>query len=484
MLRVFSPALLSAILAAPAVSAADLALPFTAHSRASAVAVSLHGADVVLTCGERDGVAVEVRSRLPDGVSSADLDVRERGATLSISGPSPEAGPSEIVLELVVPPDLPVAVSGSELSVIRTCNRTTTDGQRSTAAAAAKPEPGSGTASPTGSSFELESSTLEVRGPGVARISGSDNQITLVDTAGDLEVPVTGSFVDSSDHQGELVIDSATTVIKLRSPKGRLGCRLDGGALTILGATGEASVELADARLEVEDHRGSLSVTARLGDVSVRRGTFSELSVTGEDAAMRMSGCTATGTVNLSRGTLEIEEWVGRLALQAGTGADLEVAGVDGDLVFSLEDAALDLRRVTGHTRATASASDLTLVELKSVALSAQGCVVGVTDVPEVKLIRLADGELDMNFAEARGRQKLELQGEAWARVELPTPCEVRLSGEGADEADVDVRDCDLHGGSGPGTQRPKRGFGQGPPVILEVRLEAAANLRVEGRPR
>ncbi|HSN54255.1 MAG TPA: hypothetical protein VLT32_06265, partial [Candidatus Sulfomarinibacteraceae bacterium] len=118
MLRVFSPVILSAILAAPALSAADLALPFTAHSRASAVAVSLHGADVVLICEERDGVAVEVRSRRPDSVASADLDVRERGASLSISGPPPEDGPSEVVLELVVPPDLPVAVSGSELSVL------------------------------------------------------------------------------------------------------------------------------------------------------------------------------------------------------------------------------------------------------------------------------------------------------------------------------------------------------------------------------
>ncbi|HSN57510.1 MAG TPA: hypothetical protein VLT32_22765 [Candidatus Sulfomarinibacteraceae bacterium] len=484
MLRGFGPVILSAILAAPAVSAADLALPFTAHSRASAVAVSLHGADVVLICGERDGVAVEVRSRRPDSVPSADLDVRERGASLSISGPPPEDGPSEVVLELVVPPDLPVAVSGSELSVLRSCNRTTTDGQRSTAAAAPKPDPGPGAAPPAGSSFELESSTLELRGPGAARISGSDNQITLVGTDGDLEVPVTGSFVDSSDHHGGMVLDTASTVIVLRSPRGPLGARLDGGVLTILGAAGEASVELADARLEVEDHRGSLSVTARLGDVSVRRGTFSELSVTGEDASARMSGCTATGTVNLARGTLEIDDWVGRLTLQAGGGADLEVAGVDGDLVLSLDDAAIDLRRVTGHTRATASASDLTLAELKSVALSAQGCLVGVVDVPEVKLLRLADGELEMSLAEAKGRQKLDLLGEAWARVELPTPCEVRLSGEGADKADVDVRDCDLRGGSGPGTQRPKRGFGQGPPVILEVSLEAAANLRVEGRPR
>ncbi|HSL17842.1 MAG TPA: hypothetical protein VLB51_08040 [Methylomirabilota bacterium] len=486
MLRVFGTVILSAILAVPAVSAADLALPFTAQSRASAVEVSLSGADVVLMCGERDGVAVEVRSRRPDSVFSADLDIRERGATLSISGPPPEAGPSEVVLELVVPPDLPVAVSGSELTVLRTCNRATTDGQRSTAAPAPtpRPDPGPGAASPTGSSFEIESSALELRGPGAARISGSDNQITLVDTVGDLEVPVTASFVDSSGHHGGMVLDTASTVIVLRSPEGPLGARLDGGVLTILGATGEASVELADARLEVEDHRGSLSVTARLGDVSVRRGTFSELSVTGEDAAVRMSGCTATGAVNLSRGTLEIEVWVGRLTLQGGGGADLEVAGVDGDLVLSLDDAALELRRVTGHTRATASASDLTLAELKSVALSAQGCLVGVVDVPEVKLLRLAGGELEMSLAEARGRQKLDLLGGAWARVELPTPCEVRLSGEGADEADVDVRGCDLRGGSGPGTQRPKRGFGQGPPVILEVKLEAAASLRVEGRSR
>jgi hypothetical protein len=462
-------------------------LPFDLESGASAVEVHLDGADVAVTCAEREDVGLIIRPRLAEGGAGAGVAVSDRGSTLSITQAEDATGPSEVVIELAVPEDLPVTVVGSRLNIVRTCIAVATD--EPDRPIPIEPTPGVGTSTADhvtaqpASLFELEKSTVESRGSGSARYTGTDNSLTLIGTNGDTELAVSGSVVDVSDHRGSLVLEVNNTEVTLRSAEGKLAAKLDGGALNLVETVGETTIQLIEANLDVDNHRGVISVTASLSDLALRGCVSDRLAITGDDSVVRLDGGTATGTVNLTGGSLEVDGWNGRLMLQGGNGADLEAAGVEGDVVVSLDDGSLELRGVTGHTRATASSSNFTASNLKSIALSAQDCVIDAREIPEVKLIRLANGELTLGASSTRGKQRLELSGEVWARIELPTPCEVNLLGEDAASADVDVRGCDLHGGGGPGTQRPQRRLRGQSLAILDVTLGAGTRLRVEGRP-
>ncbi len=463
------------VLSAAAIAGgSELVLPYRHDISSSAVSVRINGADINITCSEDHPPSLEIRHADPEHPRPVDLKFGETDTVFSIIMNPATATPLNAVVELILPPDIPVVVIGTDLRVQRIC--------------APLPENQSSDEPPgpwtdiRSSSFELEGGSVDFRGPGKASFQGMNTDISLSGTLGDYTFVTSDGTITINEHLGNLKLESTDTTVSVQTLGGNLDAQVLECLISLAGVTGKTEFDAGRSSLDISDHNGSLTVSGEQNDITIRRGLFQRLNLSGHNTSTRIIEGSGTATPNLVGGSLDVDQWSGRLTIQARADADLEISAIDGDVVLTLADgASCSLSDVTGHTRGKIEHGDLEVSNLKSIEFVAITSSIVATEIREATAFNLTDGDLTFTATEIKGEPQLHLRGTAWAQIEIPAPCRIQLQGPGKKSANVEVQGCDLRRGATPATHRRKKRWEARRPINLTVNLGPDAELRVDG---
>lgn len=456
----------------------EVDLPFRQEFQAAHVEIDLDGVDIVVRCQEDISPTVEIRHFDLDRPNPIDITVVARYDSLAIIRNPDTVNPLNIVIELTLPPNLPVDAKGSELRIQRICDPPL-EYQEEHEGTEQQP---SDSTEIRWSHFELEGGSVDFRGPGKAWFQGVNTDVSLAGTEGDFKVVLTDGTLSADDHRGNFELESANAVSTIHNLNGDLNAVASGGRVSLSGSTGKVTWAGDRSSLDIGDHQGDLTVSGPSNAIMLLQSQFPRLDLSGDSSTIRVFESSGNVKSTLLAGSLEIEQWTGRMTLQAQENVDVEISSVEGDVVLILtDDCSCTVKGVTGHTRGSSAGCEIDFSDLKSIEFSALGSTVTLNEVGEVPNFLMTDGDLIFRAQGLHGEPQFQLKGSARAHFEIPTPCMVQLQGPGKKSASVDVQGCDLRRGNNPKVKRRKKKWETRRPVNLTVTLAVDAKIRVDG---
>ncbi len=453
--------LLAALLATGPVAAEILELPAEwPLGIDSRLVFELDDADLHLTT--RAGGLPVLRARTAAVGESANLEVTSSGGHLTVRRPG-EEGASRVRIDVALGPGRAVHVAGTGLTV------------------RAEDKLAGG----LGVRLALDRSTARLSGVRVSRLEATSSSVTLVNTAGDLALTLTGGKARVQGHVGRLELRAGDAGVAVIDHRGQIVPEVEGGSLEIAGGDGTFAGTAFEANLSFSDWRGPAEVRARDSLVEILGGEHRDhWQIDGRESQLVLERIEGTVEATLEGGSFNAGDLSANLLVTAG-GTRLDLIEVGGGVTLELSDAAEALiAGATGGVEAQVTDSRLEIDRVDRLKLTGSAADVIARGVERLESLGLRDSQLALDLRDSRPGASLELRGTGYASVQLTEPCIVQLSGgDGAFGHQVEVVGCELRTSGeqvSPRHDRLKYGV---TPNRLTVSVGPDAVLEVEGEP-
>lgn len=315
-------------------------------------------------------------------------------------------------------------------------------------------------------------------------ISASDSSVELERCDGGVVLHLNRSFASARSLTGSCELELEATELSVEGVGPDVTGWARGGWVRIVGLDGTLQGEFADARVDLEDGSVIGTISCVGGALSVRRSEVRRLELASTEAVVQLERVQGAVEVELIGGRLEGSGLEGKLTVAANNG-DVDVRDVDSGAVnLDLSNGARGrLQRVHRAVAVTVEDGELTLDGGGLLALSAVRSDVAVTGLERLTRFSAVDSEVRLDLTGVRGSVALQFAGDSRSRVDVSTPCQVRLSdGAGVDPGAVEVVGCEL----AMGVRRrrmPARGVGGEAPVVVSVTADETSDVEIHGRP-
>ena len=469
---------------APLATAADEPQPFEeVELPVAPLVVSVDSATITVVVDDGDTPVVRWRKTHPSQPGVADLEPMSDGGTVILERPPlPDgAAAARLTIEAVVSSaagGLTVTGNDVELVIGNRAPDTSNDDADEVAKAnqmAARP-------------LDLRLTRSRAQLSGIGGVVGTldDCQITTSNTRGTVDLTVNGGDLRLEGHEGTLKLVGQGASVAGDRVDGPVHVQLTGGSVMLTGMEASFNITGTDAQIELVESRGNGTVSGTNATINIRDSQINRLNLRGTSNYINLSRSDGTTTIDLVGGSLTADDAAGQLNGGARDGADVAVATFSGDISVNLGDGArADLRDIDGAVSATVNHGELDVDGATSLALNAQDGWVTARAIREIKKLQARSSRVELDLNEVSATDiALRVERDSSLRVELATPCRVRVTGVDASLASqVEVLGCELQFGQGRRwATRRVRGVDGNLPTTLTVTMSDAGELVVEGR--
>ncbi len=464
-------------------TAADEPQPFEeVELPVAPLVVSVDSADISVVIGDDAEPVLRWRKTHPSEPGVADLAPASVGGTVTVERPplGDGATAARLTLELVVSPvagGLTVVGDDIELVVGSPAPATPTDADQiaKETQMAARP-------------VELRLTRSRAQLTGIGGLVGKvdDCLIGASGTSGSADLTVNGGDLRVEDHRGTLKLVSQEAAVVAERVRGPINIQQTGGSVMLSGVEASFNVTGTDAQVELVNSQGNGTVGGSNTSISVRDSKLNRLNLRGTSNYINLSRASGTTTIDLAGGSLTADDATGQLNGGARDGADVAVTIFSGDISLNLSGGARgDLRDVDGNVSATVNQGELDVDGATSLAINADAGWVTAREIRQLTKFQARSSQVELDLSSASETEiALRVERDSSLRVELATPCRVRVTGVDATLASqVEVLGCELQFGQGRRwATRRVRGVDGNLPTTLTVTMADSGELVVEGR--
>ncbi len=450
-----------------------LELPYEADLAAKTVTIDLFESRVEVLYDNETAPSVRVTNLLQEG-SAGFVLVEDEGGQLTLEQPhgDPETAP-RLLVKLHLAPATTLNVKGSKLTISVErfgAARPATDG----------PERAVPTDPPL-VHFGGTDSSLHVIGVPF-ECSGRGNHVQAENVRGVARAQL---------QQGDFVIEALAGLLDLRlergtarfsTVRGTVRATLDGAELRGAGGEGRVEITAGNATFGLDEWTGPIVVNGDDNRVEWH-------AITSDSQASSVSGRRNEIHVETTKGPLQIDMNGGRCEARdlggqsqfsvRGAGA-LDVDNTGGPLRVELaENASARLRELGHESVVRGEQASIELRAAQNVALRLTGGSVVGRELSGRLEFHATDADVDLEITSAASSPELDLSGATRARVVLPQPCYVQLTGErDANAADrVTLSGCEGDtDGRRAYTMRPP---GSRPPVLMKAKVSEGSSAEI-----
>lgn len=348
----------------------------------------------------------------------------------------------------------------------------------------------SGVTAPRGVHYDLEQSQLEVFGGRDTQIEAEDSSVWLDRSRGSLNLSTSGGTVEVQGHAGEVEIVSSRTDLTMSNCAQRLGLDLTGGSLRLDGGGGELRIEAEEATLWVERWRGSLQLTGSDSTLEARdsaiQGRGKPWELKGSQLQVTLEDLTFGVNATLEGGRLDGRRLSGALHVDARDLAILEVDDLSAEAHIELADGSQATFRAVQALDLTLSDAAVRADEVQSLKVTGSRAELVGSSIDQIVSFDLADSQVDLDLSRLSRDATLRLAESGDIRLDLPSPCLVRLSssGDAGPAYPVDVVGCELRlPGQPVGQARRREIYGERQVRTVTLELHGDVYAAVEGNP-
>ncbi|MCU0230156.1 MAG: hypothetical protein MUC67_02135 [Acidobacteria bacterium] len=296
----------------------------------------------------------------------------------------------------------------------------------------------------------VDDSDVRIRQVSGATLGGRGSRFAVEDCSGPLIAELNSARLAVSRHHGLLRFKGKSGDVEAAELDGALRFTMDGGSLIVSGGRGTVQGEAEGADVAIEGWQGNVQLSGISARLEVRRsGTENALLFfRGESTEVVAEDLPGGLSAELVAGSLSAKGLAGRAKVTARDAAEVVLEGIKDALDLTLaESCRAKVQSVGRGTTLKLERSAFTAEGLNDFVVKAEGgkiAVAGITGKAEVK----ADGtEIELRGLTKGMHPQLTLEGDAVARLVLPSPCAVIVEGvdeSGAPPPGVSASGCEI----------------------------------------
>ena len=343
-----------------------------------------------------------------------------------------------------------------------------------------------GVTAPPGLNLDLEGSELDLEGGRDAVVEARDCSLFLSGTRGLLTLSLDAGSARVSGHEGDLKLTAADTEVALSDVHGKIEPALAGGSLDVRQGTGRMISRADDAVLLVEGWDGQFDLNGSGTTLNARDSVEpAPWKIAGDDLQVTLERIAGTLAARIEGGRLEAREMGSTLSILATHGADVDLAELTALTDLKIHEGARASLADASEIQVEVEDGQITADRIVKLRLNGTRAQVQASEVEKLPWLEMSDSDLDLDLGTMNQNASWTLSGAGWARVQLPTPCKVKVEGSRDLVGDqIDVSGCELDLPGQPGRSKHQHLiYGSRKPVILIVKLGEDYELEVEGSP-
>ena len=433
-------------LAGPA-GAAEERVVLETEVEAGRLILEIDGAEIQIFV-EGKGSALLHGTAPATSATPTDLEVvREKGeATLRRRLPVDGGGP-RLRLDLLVPPDMPLRISGRDLT-IRIEPAILAEGGE--APATSETQGGGGDEPAAWLDLDLESSELIVRG--ISDIGGKVRHSTWTssDTLDFIRLALTDSVANFERHRGlvALQIIEGETVVEAAEGSHEIWAATD-AQVEVREGRGRLQVQATNgSRLRVDGFRGDVSIEGSRSFVEGRRiwSAGQGIRLDSDEIDFVLEDCRGPFEASLRGGRFSGVGFLGQAKITGLSGASIEIEDLNGQLALWLRGGSVGrLSEVRGRVDANVESARLDVEDAQRLDLTAKDAEIGVRGLRAIAGFRAQGSKLDLDLGTLQGNKPvLHLLSQTRGAIRLAAPCMVQIkSTDPLGASNVDVSGCE-----------------------------------------
>ena len=476
---------LAALAAASQLSATPLYLPNELPLAALPLTIELSNAQLQIVVSTVPGHVLRARVVAPNpdaGHEPAALDVTLENDRLSIRRVE-ETGAEHprLDIDLVVATGQPLRLAGSDLEI-------RVEDPIPRAELDAPPRSNTTVLSPAAFNFTLDSSQADLIGVHSPVLDLTASSLWLDGTTGAISLNVLGGSVEAVGHRGRMNLEAVDADVLLAGLEGHLTTRFIGGRLEIQNSRGSCQGTTHDAALIFGNWQGKVELVSDSTTLEARsdQEATSQWQLEGQSLQVFLERIQGAITADLEGGILQGDELRAKLTVTATGGTQLTVAGSQRHVELRLTDGVrARVSDAEGGLDTAVADSRLEVDGINRWVLTGARAEVVASRVAWLPPLQISDSELELDLRETQNYPKLKLLGSGRTRIQLSTPCIVRIAGpETQVDSQVEVTSCELRLPGQRVSQRQEHlKYGADSPARLTVTLDPDVELEVSGEP-
>lgn len=411
---------------------------------------------------------------VPDAAGAATAPtVESSGDTVSILPPA-EPPPSRLRLEIEAPIGRTVHLRGARLRA----SLLATGGDDAVGFKSDQPPP-----SPV--DIDVVDSTITVEGPVVLGVTAAGSQVTATSVGGAVELGLIATVATIAGGGGTLTSNiGADSTLEVEDRTGALELHGSDAAIVVNRCTGALAAELAGGRIEIDGHRGLLTVTGDRTAVRAARSEFPRGSLDVSDTTVSFEALRANLTVGLVASTVELHDLWGALQLTVDGSSTVEGDEIQGSVGADLRPGAggrFSFRK--GVLEAKLDDAELEVGGAQYLTIDAQRSTVVAKGFTGIKELRSFDSEIELDGTSARRVDNVSVRGRSTLRLTVGSPCRVKVLGiDATDASGLSVFGCETGYGKRPRWTGPWADSLGHHPTSVVLEIGHGAEVTVEGR--
>ena len=332
-------------------------------------------------------------------------------------------------------------------------------------------------------SFSVERSNIQLLEARDLEIRAIDSYVNSSGSNGFLALVLDGGTVEVEEHRGSLSVTSRYSEVWLAETSGNLILAVRGGSVVARRGAGRCEGQAEDALVRLEEWRGAVNLAIEEAEIELIASPGASVVLKSQRSNVLLEEHRGSVEVDLQGGSLKGAGLVGGARLTARDEAEITIYRLSGSVILKAESqVTVRVSEIGGALQAEMTDSLLDLKQARVLQLAAVRSEISVAGIEFVNQLDVAASRLDLDFRSVVRSPRVVLREGSEASVTLKAPCGVTLDSDQA-FAPVDISGCQLHTESQARPQSNRRGLDGKSRVTLTAALSDDSSLEVEGQP-